>query len=172
MGFFDKFVKRNTEGIAVPQYFNKTADDYEPVEGANGAMNVALTGRKVRLQKARATMTAVINSNSAASVTISPTPGYLGRLKYIGAYSPPIAGSTGSHFIVVGIGAVTYGAEQLAFTTAGGTTALTLKYESPGGIIFDSANPLLIVFQNFTNLNTDGVTARMYTVIYEEEAII
>lgn len=47
MGFFDKFMKRNTEGIAVPQYFNKTKDEYEPLEGSDGAGHVKLTGSNV-----------------------------------------------------------------------------------------------------------------------------
>jgi hypothetical protein len=43
MGFFDKLLKRNTEGIAVPQYFNDDANDYEAIKGSNGAILTKVT---------------------------------------------------------------------------------------------------------------------------------
>jgi hypothetical protein len=47
MGFLDKLLKRNKEGITVPQYFNDTVDDYEVQKGKDGAAFVSLSGRNV-----------------------------------------------------------------------------------------------------------------------------
>jgi hypothetical protein len=49
MGFFDKLFKRNVEGIVAPnQYYNPMTDDYEVVQGTNGAAQVSLAGRNAR----------------------------------------------------------------------------------------------------------------------------
>jgi hypothetical protein len=42
VGFFDKLLKKNKEGLVVPQYFNKSADDFEVLEGSNGSLAVQL----------------------------------------------------------------------------------------------------------------------------------
>lgn len=47
MPFDTKALKRAFGGIVSPQYFNKTTDEYEVVEGSDGASNVKLTGSKV-----------------------------------------------------------------------------------------------------------------------------
>jgi hypothetical protein len=45
MGFFNKLFKRNIEGIVAPnQYYNPTTDDYEVIQGSNGAAQVSLAG--------------------------------------------------------------------------------------------------------------------------------
>jgi hypothetical protein len=45
MGFFNKLFKRNVEGIVAPnQYYNPTTDDYEVIQGSNGAAQVSLAG--------------------------------------------------------------------------------------------------------------------------------
>lgn len=55
MGFMDKLLKRNkTEEIVVPQYFNKTTDDWEVIEGSYGAFNVTLPGSNVAEQLTQA----------------------------------------------------------------------------------------------------------------------
>jgi hypothetical protein len=49
MGFFNKLFKRNVEGIVAPnQYYNPTTDDYELIQGSNGAAQVTLAGRNAR----------------------------------------------------------------------------------------------------------------------------
>jgi hypothetical protein len=48
MGFFNKLFKRNVEGIVAPnQYYNPTTDDYEVIQGSNGAAQVSLAGSNV-----------------------------------------------------------------------------------------------------------------------------
>jgi hypothetical protein len=48
MGFFNKLFKRNIEGIVAPnQYYNPTTDDYEVIQGSNGAAQVSLAGSNV-----------------------------------------------------------------------------------------------------------------------------
>jgi hypothetical protein len=48
MGFFNKLFKRNVEGIVAPnQYYNPTTDDYEVVQGSNGAAQVSLASSNV-----------------------------------------------------------------------------------------------------------------------------
>jgi hypothetical protein len=48
MGFFNKLFKRNVEGIVAPnQYYNPTTDDYEVIQGSNGAANVILNASNV-----------------------------------------------------------------------------------------------------------------------------
>jgi hypothetical protein len=48
MGFFNKLFKRNVEGLVVPnQYYNPTTDDYELIQGSNGAAQVTLAGSNV-----------------------------------------------------------------------------------------------------------------------------
>jgi hypothetical protein len=50
MGWFNKLFKRNVEGIVAPnQYYNPTTDDYEVVQGSNGAAQVSLAGSLYRL---------------------------------------------------------------------------------------------------------------------------
>lgn len=65
MGFWNKFLKRNTEDIVVSQYFNKTADDWEVVEGSNGAFNVRISG-------ASDDASGAIGTNLKASQIIQP----------------------------------------------------------------------------------------------------
>lgn len=49
MGYANKSLKRNSDGITVPQYYNPITDDYEVVEGAGGSFNVYQSGSYVRL---------------------------------------------------------------------------------------------------------------------------
>lgn len=47
MAWFDKILKRNSAGEAVPQYFNSSINDNEPLQGSNGSAFMQLTGSNV-----------------------------------------------------------------------------------------------------------------------------
>lgn len=42
MGYKDRKILDDYDGRSIPQYFNKNKDQYEPVEGADGAYSVQL----------------------------------------------------------------------------------------------------------------------------------
>jgi hypothetical protein len=80
MGFFNKLFKRNIEGIVAPnQYYNPTTDDYEVIQGSNGAAQVSLAGSNVpdsqaipvKISGADANGGA-INTNTKSSEIIQP----------------------------------------------------------------------------------------------------
>lgn len=140
----------------------------------NGATdwNVELTGRKLKYQRVRVVTTSVIVATSGTSIiNIFATPGYIARVKLIAAFLPAIVAATGNQGIVAAIGSSSYTPEQLVSVLGANGAACSIKYESPNNVSFDSSTPLVIVFTNSSDKPTDGITSRMYTVIYEEEAI-
>ena len=48
MSWVDKVLKRVSNAI-IPQYFNDTSDDWEPVKGSDGAINTKLIGSNMEL---------------------------------------------------------------------------------------------------------------------------
>lgn len=128
--------------------------------------------RNIKYQRVRVTTATVIAAGGNSLINITATPGYIARLKFVGAFSPIIpTATTGNNGIAVGIGSTAYGAEQLAAASGATGAAVTVKYDSSSNVSFDSAAPLQILFTNTTDKPTDGTSLRMYTVIYEEEAV-
>jgi hypothetical protein len=50
----NKGMKTDANSIPVSQYYNRTIDDFEPIEGSLGGMNVHLAGSQVVEQKTEA----------------------------------------------------------------------------------------------------------------------
>jgi hypothetical protein len=73
MGWFNKLFKRNVEGIVAPnQYYNPTTDDYELIQGSNGAAQVSLAGSNViQPVDIQARYATTIQTHNAVSVSAS-----------------------------------------------------------------------------------------------------
>jgi hypothetical protein len=122
----------------------------------------------------RQSLTATVTAGNSSVFEVTPTTGYVGVLKTLGAYIPEISGATGSHTILVQIGPSAsmglYWAESL-YGAYGENGAGLQIYPSNltvaiNGCIFDADNPLLIKYLNYNDLAQTG--ERLYYILYEE----
>ena len=136
---------------------------------------VALTGRKLKVGKLQATYSTQVDAGAVSSINITPTAGYIGRLLAVGYYAPAVAGSTGSHSIILNIGAAagtTYNSLQDA--SIAGTSALNVRplttADGYKGAIFDASNPLVLTY--YAPSTNPQTGSRSAFALWEEEAVV
>jgi hypothetical protein len=147
------------------------------IDSANNGVTV--NGSKRQLKVFRQQLSTTVATGAVVDVTVTPTPGYMGRILAAGFYAPAIQSATANHGCRVQVGAsANYGAESLRQADATvATTALELTPSSSGGgaiangqCMFSEEFPL--VFKYFNSSGSSQTGARIYYCLYEEVPII
>lgn len=203
MPYNTKTIKRDSQNIPVPQIFNPSIDDFSALTGVDlgggrvgadnlmwgktagglyvpvkvsdaGAVATELTGRKLRLVKFAQTYSTQVATNVV--ITITPTIGFIARLKALGYYAPAVVGSTGSHYLKVGLTsniANDVSAYSIIEINAVGTNPLLFRpFDNLGykDTIFTTSEPLYVSY--IAPGTNPQIGTRTLFVLWEEEAII
>lgn len=164
---------------AIDQAFegsNRVAID-QRVPGSSNKVVAELSGRKLKVGVLKTSYATAVNAGQSATVQITPTAGYIGRLVSVGFYVDAVAGSTGSHSLAVQVGVFNGSTTiySILYVSVVGTSPLIV---SPTSQVdygfkhtpFSAEQPLNLVY---TAPQTNPQTAaRLLLVIWEEEAVV
>ena len=157
--------------------------------GPNGEVNVTLTGRKAKVTKINASSSSVINAGQSQIITVSPTPGYMARLRNIFVFVYGItAATTGKQTVIFYQG--TNKDQNIIFNVNSGNPSSGMRIRSnynqtatladPTSVdqmqrnilntVFTAENPLNIYLENSTDANQ--AQSRTIILFVEEEAVV